>query len=145
MEEAKEEKGEAEKEIMSASKAQILFLKGHPGGLPALTHHTGSGLEGSQPDLTPGFTQPKPSLINKKNSKHFSARRGLGTNMLSFFWVFVAVVVLVCFPDVRAPLSSRVAPACFSERGAALRENQGLCGNVRALEKGVRQSDLAAP
>lgn len=96
VEEANEKKKEVEKEITSASQAQILFLKGPQEGLPALT--LSMAWRGHGQILAPGLTQPKPGLLNR-TAKHFSARKGLGTNilrcLLGYFLLFWFVFLML--------------------------------------------------
>lgn len=62
-------KGEVEKEIRSASKAQILFLKGPQEGPPTLAHHVQRVMawRGLGQILTCGSTQPELVWLYKQD------------------------------------------------------------------------------
>ena len=121
---------------MSASKAQILFLKGPKEGLPALTL-----FQGQWPRETAArFSLLALFVLSRTLYKHdcetslCQKRAGNKHTQVSSGVFFV---ISVCFPDARAPLSSsRIAPACFTETAGPSPGKPGLPWEVQGSGEG---------
>lgn len=117
------------------------LLKRTPGGSPS--PDPVNGLEGPRPDsrswLDSAYARP-----SKQDCETFLCQKRAG-NKHTQVSSGVFFVVLVCFPDARALLSSSgIAPACFTETAGPSPGKPGLLWEVQGSGEGVRQDNLAA-